>query len=32
MTVWKVDGELDPAACGPGNAPLREVPDTAGAR
>jgi hypothetical protein len=30
VTVWRVDGELDPVACGPRNAPLREVPDTAG--
>jgi hypothetical protein len=29
VTVWKVRGDLDPAACGPRNAPLREVPDTA---
>jgi hypothetical protein len=28
VTVWKVDGELDPAACGPVNAPLREIPQT----
>lgn len=28
VTVWKVNGELDPAACGPPNAPLREVPQT----
>ena len=28
VTVWKVEGELDPAACGPRNAPLREVPQT----
>ena len=28
VTVWKVDGDLDPAACGPANAPLREIPDT----
>ena len=28
VTVWKVDGELDAAACGPRNAPLREVPQT----
>ena len=28
VTVWKVRGELDPAACGPRNAPLREIPDT----
>jgi hypothetical protein len=28
VTVWKVDGELDPSACGPRNAPLEEIPDT----
>ena len=28
VTVWRLRGELDPAACGPRNAPLREVPDT----
>jgi hypothetical protein len=28
VTVWRVDGPLDPARCGPPNAPLREVPDT----
>jgi hypothetical protein len=28
VTVWKLRGELDPAACGPRNAPLREIPDT----
>ncbi|HEU5061685.1 MAG TPA: hypothetical protein VFT79_00865 [Solirubrobacterales bacterium] len=28
VTVWEVRGELDPAACGPPNAPLREVPQT----
>jgi hypothetical protein len=28
VTVWKVGGHLDPAGCGPRNAPLREVPDT----
>ena len=28
VTVWKVAGELDLTACGPANAPLREVPDT----
>ncbi|MGV1049456.1 MAG: hypothetical protein ACOYD4_13140 [Solirubrobacterales bacterium] len=28
VTVWKVRGRLDPAACGPANAPLREIPDT----
>jgi hypothetical protein len=28
VTVWKVEGDLDPDACGPANAPLREIPDT----
>jgi hypothetical protein len=28
VTVWKVRGDLDPAACGPANAPRREIPDT----
>ncbi len=28
VTVWRVEGELDPAACGPLNAPLREIPQT----
>jgi hypothetical protein len=28
VTVWKVTGKLDPGACGPRNAPLREIPDT----
>jgi hypothetical protein len=28
VTVWKIRGKLDPAACGPSNAPLREIPDT----
>jgi hypothetical protein len=28
VTVWKVRGLLDPAACGQRNAPLRQVPDT----
>ena len=28
VTVWEVTGELDPAACGPANAPLRRIPDT----
>jgi hypothetical protein len=28
VTVWKVAGELDPAACGQANAPLEEIPDT----
>jgi hypothetical protein len=26
VTVWEVRGRLDPAACGPANAPLREIP------
>jgi hypothetical protein len=28
VMVWKIRGELDPAACGSRNAPLREIPDT----
>ena len=28
VTVWQVRGELDPGACGPANAPLRQVPQT----
>jgi hypothetical protein len=28
VTVWRVEGELDPAACGPRNSPLREIPKT----
>jgi hypothetical protein len=28
VTVWKVRGALDPAACGAANAPLREIPNT----
>jgi hypothetical protein len=28
VTVWKVGGRLSPGACGPRNAPLREIPDT----
>lgn len=28
VTVWRVQGKLDPSACGPRNAPLREIPDT----
>jgi len=28
VTVWRVKGRLDPAACGPRNAPLHEVPQT----
>jgi 4-amino-4-deoxy-L-arabinose transferase-like glycosyltransferase len=26
VTVWRVRGRLDPAACGPRNAPLRRIP------
>jgi hypothetical protein len=28
VTVWKITGRLHPNACGPANAPLREIPDT----
>jgi hypothetical protein len=28
VTVWKVEGGLSPAACGPANAPLRQIPQT----
>lgn len=28
VTIWKLNGKLDPAACGPANAPLYRVPDT----
>ncbi len=28
VTVWRVRGTLDPAACAARNAPLREIPDT----
>jgi hypothetical protein len=28
VAVWRVRGRLDPGACGPANAPLREIPDT----
>jgi hypothetical protein len=27
VAVWKLRGELDPSACGPRNAPLREIPN-----
>lgn len=26
VTVWRVDGRLDPSACAPANAPLRRIP------
>ncbi len=32
ITVWRIDGRLDPSACGPANAPLRRIPDTPQAR
>jgi predicted membrane channel-forming protein YqfA (hemolysin III family) len=28
VTVWQVRGKLNPAACAPTNAPLREIPDS----
>ncbi len=28
VTVWKLNGQLDPSACGPANAPLRDIPNT----
>ena len=28
VTVWTVEGRLDPGGCGPENAPLRQVPNT----
>ena len=31
VTVWRVRGRLDPAACGPANAPLRRIPNAPGA-
>ncbi len=30
VTVWEVQGKLDPSACGPANVPLRRIPDTPG--
>ena len=27
VTVWRIDGDLDPAGCDQRNAPLREIPD-----
>ena len=30
FTIWRVGGRLDPGACGPANAPLRDLPDTPG--
>jgi hypothetical protein len=31
VTVWKVQGPLDPDTCGSRNAPLRQIPNTPGA-
>jgi len=31
-TIWRIDGRLDPSACGPVNAPLHRIPDTPQAR
>ena len=31
VTVWRVRGPLDPAACGPANVPLRRIPNAPGA-
>ena len=31
VTVWDVNGSVEPVACGAANAPLREVPNTPGA-
>jgi hypothetical protein len=28
ITIWRINGKLDPSACSPANAPLRRVPDT----
>jgi hypothetical protein len=28
ITIWKIDGKLNPAACSSTNAPLRRIPDT----
>jgi hypothetical protein len=28
VTVWKLEGKLDPSACGSSNAPLRQIPNT----
>ncbi len=30
VTVWRVAGPLDPARCGPANAPLRRIPNAPG--
>ncbi|HKI65882.1 MAG TPA: hypothetical protein VJ989_01285 [Solirubrobacterales bacterium] len=28
VTVWRIDGRLDPTTCGPANAPLDEIPNS----
>lgn len=28
VAIWRIDGRLNPAACGPANAPLQRIPDT----
>jgi hypothetical protein len=28
VTVWKLEGKLNPSACGPANAPLHQIPNT----
>jgi hypothetical protein len=32
ITIWRLNGALDPSTCGPANAPLRRIPDTPQAR
>jgi hypothetical protein len=27
-TIWRINGKLNPSACGPANAPLSRIPDT----
>jgi len=27
-TIWRINGKLNPSACGPANAPLHRIPDT----
>jgi hypothetical protein len=28
ITIWRINGKLDPSSCGPANAPLRRIPNT----
>jgi hypothetical protein len=28
ITIWRIDGQLNPTGCGPANAPLHRIPDT----